>query len=73
MRLQPEQSRRKQWDSPYSQYHRQHTLYFARPEDRRAKKARLLGEAEARGKGVEVDKKRPMVVKYGINHITEVV
>lgn len=44
-----------------------------RPEDKAAKKQRLLAEAEARVKGVEVEKKRPVVVKYGINHITQLV
>lgn len=44
-----------------------------RPEDKAAKKARLLGEAEAREKGAESDKKKPVVVKYGINHITTLV
>lgn len=44
-----------------------------RPEDKKAKKARLLGEAEAREKGVAVDKKKPVLVKFGLNHITELV
>lgn len=44
-----------------------------RPEDRTAKKQRLLAEAEARTKGVEVEKKRPVVVKYGINHVTQLI
>lgn len=44
-----------------------------RPEDRAAKKQRLLSEAQARESGVEVEKKRPLVVKYGINHVTQLV
>jgi large subunit ribosomal protein L7Ae len=44
-----------------------------RPEDKAAKKQRLLAEAEAREKGSESDKKKPVVVKYGINHITTLV
>lgn len=34
---------------------------------------RLLKEAEARESGKSVDKKKPVVVKYGINHITTLV
>ena len=34
---------------------------------------RLLGEAEAREAGKTVEKKKPVVVKYGINHITTLV
>jgi large subunit ribosomal protein L7Ae len=42
-----------------------------RPEDKTAKKARLLGIAEAKAKGVEVEDKPPAnVVKYGLNHVT---
>lgn len=44
-----------------------------RPEDRAAKKARLLEEAKAREAGKTVDKKKPDLVKYGINHICELV
>jgi hypothetical protein len=45
-----------------------------RPEDKAAKKQRLLSEAEARESGSEpADKKKPIVVKYGINHITSLV
>lgn len=44
-----------------------------RPEDRAAKKERLLKEAEARAAGGEVEKKKPVVVKFGINHITTLV
>lgn len=34
-----------------------------RPEDKAAKKQRLLKEAEARSAGQEVEKKKPLVVK----------
>ncbi|KAK9817216.1 hypothetical protein WJX72_011192 [[Myrmecia] bisecta] len=44
-----------------------------RPEDKAAKKERLLKEAEARAAGKEVEKKKPVVVKFGINHITTLV
>eukprot|EP00192_Tetraselmis_astigmatica_P019117 CAMPEP_0117662296 /NCGR_PEP_ID=MMETSP0804-20121206/7980_1 /TAXON_ID=1074897 /ORGANISM="Tetraselmis astigmatica, Strain CCMP880" /LENGTH=259 /DNA_ID=CAMNT_0005469191 /DNA_START=172 /DNA_END=951 /DNA_ORIENTATION=+ len=44
-----------------------------RPEDKAAKKERLLSEAEARAAGKDVEKKKPIVVKYGINHITQLV
>jgi len=41
-----------------------------RPEDKAAKKERLLAAAEATSKGQTVASKKPIVVKYGINHIT---
>ena len=44
-----------------------------RPEDKASKKARLLAEAEARAAGQEVEKKKPVVVKFGINHIATLV
>lgn len=44
-----------------------------RPEDRAAKKQRLLAEAQVRASGGETEKKRPLVVKYGLNHITQLV
>jgi len=44
-----------------------------RPEDKAAKKERLLAAAAAREAGQEVEKKKPVVVKYGINHITQLV
>jgi len=44
-----------------------------RPEDRKEKKDRLKSEAEARAGGKDVDKKKPVVVKYGINHITTLI
>lgn len=44
-----------------------------RPEDKAAKKERLLAEATAREEGKESEKKKPLVVKFGINHITQLV
>jgi len=44
-----------------------------RPEDRKEKRERLKKEAEARAAGKEGDKKRPLAVKFGINHITQLV
>ena len=44
-----------------------------RPEDKSSKKERLVAEAEARASGKEVEKKKPVVVKYGINHVTTLV
>lgn len=41
-----------------------------RPEDKAAKKERLMAEAEAVAAGKETDKKKPVSVKYGLNHIT---
>merc|ERR1712048_340902 len=46
---------------------------FTKTVDRNAKKERLLKEAEAAKSGGSVDKKKPVVVKYGINHITSLV
>lgn len=44
-----------------------------RPEDKAAKKERLTEEAKAREGKMEVESKKPMVVKYGINHITDLI
>uniref|UniRef100_A0A7S3VQC8 60S ribosomal protein L7a n=3 Tax=Eukaryota TaxID=2759 RepID=A0A7S3VQC8_DUNTE len=44
-----------------------------RPEDKKQKRDRLKAEAEARAAGKEADKKKPVVVKYGINHITQLI
>lgn len=41
-----------------------------RPEDRAAKKERLLKRAEAEAGGKTVETKKPVVVKFGLNHIT---
>ncbi|KAL9992634.1 putative 50S ribosomal protein L30e [Helianthus debilis subsp. tardiflorus] len=41
-----------------------------RPEDKAAKKERLLKRAQAESDGKTVEAKKPIVVKYGLNHIT---
>lgn len=41
-----------------------------RPESKEAKKERLLEEAKLAEAGTVAQKKKPLVVKYGINHIT---
>ena len=44
-----------------------------RPEDRAAKRQRLLDTATAEKEGKSVEGKKPVVVKYGINHIAYLV
>ncbi|KAJ8774938.1 hypothetical protein K2173_019942 [Erythroxylum novogranatense] len=41
-----------------------------RPEDKVAKKERLLKKAQAEAEGKPVESKKPIVVKYGLNHVT---
>ena len=41
-----------------------------RPEDAAQKKERLAGMAQAEAAGADVESKKPVVVKFGINHIT---
>ncbi|KXG35979.1 hypothetical protein SORBI_3002G258800 [Sorghum bicolor] len=41
-----------------------------RPEDKAAKKERLLKRAQAETEGKTVEAKKPIVVKYGLNHVT---
>ena len=41
-----------------------------RPEDKAAKKERLLKKAQAEAEGKPVESKKPIVVKYGLNHVT---
>ncbi|KMZ59373.1 60S ribosomal protein L7a [Zostera marina] len=41
-----------------------------RPEDKVAKKERLLSRAQAEAEGKTVELKKPIVVKYGLNHVT---
>ncbi|KAF3455534.1 hypothetical protein FNV43_RR00165 [Rhamnella rubrinervis] len=41
-----------------------------RPEDKAAKKERLLKRAQAEADGKPVEAKKPVVVKYGLNHVT---
>lgn len=50
------------------------TLNKYRPETKQEKKARLTAAATAAADGKKVDQgKKPVVVKYGINHITALV
>merc|ERR1711991_346126 len=49
-------------------------LHKYRPEDKVAKKQRLLSAAEAKSKGEKVDTgKKPNFVKFGVNHVTGLV
>jgi len=41
-----------------------------RPENKAAKKERLLNRAKAESEGKTVESKKPLVVKFGLNHIT---
>ncbi|KAK9108541.1 hypothetical protein Syun_024552 [Stephania yunnanensis] len=41
-----------------------------RPEDKAEKKERLLKRAQAETEGKTVESKKPIVVKYGLNHVT---
>nr|TKS08223.1 60S ribosomal protein L7a [Populus alba] len=41
-----------------------------RPEDKAAKKERLLKRAQAESEGKTVETKKPIVIKYGLNHVT---
>jgi len=43
------------------------------PETREAKKSRLMEMAQQKKAGAEVKTKKPMVVKYGLNHVTTLV
>jgi len=43
------------------------------PETAVEKKARLLKEAEKREKGEKMDTKKPVMLKFGINHVTDLV
>ena len=42
-----------------------------KPEDKQSKKERMQGEAEKKEAGAEEDKKKPICIKFGINHITK--
>ena len=46
-------------------------LHKYRPEDKQSKKERMQGEAEKKEAGAEEDKKKPICIKFGINHITK--
>ncbi|KAJ4899553.1 hypothetical protein Rs2_13504 [Raphanus sativus] len=41
-----------------------------RPEDKAAKKERLLKKAQSEAEGKPAESKKPIVVKYGLNHVT---
>ena len=41
-----------------------------RPEDKTQKKERLLKRAQEEAEGKSHDAKKPIVVKYGLNHVT---
>merc|ERR1719343_175459 len=43
------------------------------PETREAKKARLMEMAQQKKEGQEVKTKKPVVIKYGLNHVTTLV
>ena len=42
-------------------------------EDKAAKKGRLLNKAKAEVEGKTLETKKPIVVKYGINHMTSLI
>eukprot|EP00698_Gefionella_okellyi_P013396 TRINITY_DN3664_c0_g1_i1.p1 TRINITY_DN3664_c0_g1~~TRINITY_DN3664_c0_g1_i1.p1 ORF type:complete len:279 (-),score=76.15 TRINITY_DN3664_c0_g1_i1:32-835(-) len=44
-----------------------------KPEDKAEKKARLAAKAAAKAAGTATDAKKPVVLKYGLNHITALV
>jgi len=44
-----------------------------RPENKSEKKERLMEQAKAEAEGKSVESKKPVVVKYGINHVTYLV
>ena len=46
-------------------------LHKYRPEDATTKKERLAADATAKDAGDEASSKKPLYVKYGINHITK--
>ncbi|KAG2319238.1 hypothetical protein Bca52824_012451 [Brassica carinata] len=41
-----------------------------RPEDKAAKKERLLNKAQSEAEGKPVESNKPIAVKYGLNHVT---
>merc|ERR1712023_394937 len=44
-----------------------------RPEDKKAKQERLLAKAEAEKAGTIIESKKPVVVKFGLNHVTTLI
>ena len=49
--------------------------FYARymPETKEAKKQRLMQMAESQEKGKQVETKKPLVLKYGLNHVTSLI
>jgi len=43
------------------------------PETKEAKKQRLMSMAESQQKGKQVETKKPLVLKYGLNHVTSLI
>merc|ERR1712187_1009708 len=43
------------------------------PETKEAKKNRLMEMAQQKKEGQEVKTKKPMVIKYGLNHVTKLI
>merc|ERR1711904_97817 len=43
------------------------------PETKEAKKQRLLGMAKAQEGGAQVESKKPLMLKYGLNHVTSLI
>ena len=43
------------------------------PETKEAKKQRLMQMAESQEKGKQVETKKPLVLKYGLNHVTSLI
>merc|ERR1719384_2395175 len=43
------------------------------PETKEAKKARLMEMAQQKKDGQEVKTKKPVVIKYGLNHVTSLI
>ncbi|KAI5072235.1 hypothetical protein GOP47_0012341 [Adiantum capillus-veneris] len=54
--------------SPKKDLHR--FVKWPKPEDKAAKKGRLLKKAQVEAEGKTIESKKPIVVKYGINHVT---
>merc|ERR1711965_684644 len=46
---------------------------MGKPETKAEKKARLTAQAEKKAAGKDAAAKKPLVIKYGINHITSLV
>lgn len=44
-----------------------------KPETRGEKKARLIAEGERQAGGAQANSKKPIMLKYGLNHITDLI